>query len=50
MKSTLAVVLVGHRNNVPYLPPTTLEHENEILPPLDLVAALHLKIMKGGNI
>ena len=49
IKSTLAVVLVGHRNNVPYLPPATLEHEYEILPPLDLVTALHLKIMKGGN-
>ena len=50
IKSTLAVALVGHRNNVPYLPPATLEHEYEILPPLDLVTALHLKIMKGGNI
>ena len=50
IKSTLAVVLVGHRNNVPYLPPATLEDEYEILPPLDLVTALHLKIMKGGNI
>ena len=50
IKSTLAVVLVGHRNNVPYLPPATLEHEYEILPPLDLVTALHLKIMTGGNI
>ena len=50
IKSTLAVVLVGHCNNVPYLPPATLEHEYEILPLLDLVTALHLKIMKGGNI
>ena len=50
IKSTLAVVLVGHRNNVSYLPPATLEHEYEILPLLDLVTALHLKIMKGGNI
>ena len=41
---------MGHRNNVPYLPPATLEHEYEILPLLDLVTALHLKIMKGGNI
>ena len=50
IKSNLAVALVGHHNNVPYLPLATLEHEYEILPLLDLVTALHLKIMKGGNI